>query len=148
MLGKYFIPFKIPGIFLVLISLGLFITSTITQSFPTNPVSIAFLTLVFIHILFGIIPWNGQNPEYRGLGIEEHYQQALCIHVYLLAIHSILRLTIASSVVFDAIGIVVGIVFLFAGLMLLKYHLNDKDTTPPAYFAAELYLRNTNQNKN
>ena len=144
MLGKYFVPFKVPGLFLVFISLGLFIAALLLRSLALDPISIIFTSLVFIHVLFGIIPWNGANPQYRGLGIEEHYQQALCIHMYLLAAHSILRLLFIPTLVLDVIGIVVGVVFLIAGLMLLSYHLKDKDNTPPAYFAAELYLKDNN----
>lgn len=98
---------------------------------------------VFIYV-FAIIPWYGR--EYKGLGIEEHYVKILVPTTYLLLFHNALVFSGWPSAT-----LCIALSCLFLGLLttnsiLLFYHLKDGDKTPPAYFAANLYLKNQAKN--
>lgn len=90
--------------------------------------------------VFAIIPWYGR--EYKGLGIEEHFVNILVPTTYLLLFHNTLVFSGWPSAT-----LCIALSCLFLGLLatnsiLLFYHLKDGDKTPPAYFAANLYLKN------
>lgn len=100
-------------------------------------------SLAIALILFGLIPFY--KPRYAGLGIEEHYGRILVVTTYPLLIQTGLSLAGWTSLV---LNIVLGLVFvalLISNLILLVLHLRDKDKSPPAYFAADLYLKENSQ---
>lgn len=94
--------------------------------------------LALVIILFAVIPWYGRI--YKGLGIEDHYEKMLLPTIYLLLIDQILLLFHLSFIFWNFFLIVLFLVVILLNALLLYYHFKDKDKTPPAYFAANLYL--------
>lgn len=96
-----------------------------------------FLTCCFV--FFGFFPWYAK--AYRGLGIEDHFEKIMTPSVYILLIISLLRFLGIPTLIAEVIFAVLGILLFAFNLALIKCHLNDKDTLPPSYFGANLYLK-------
>jgi len=134
--------FKIIFISMLALWIGSFIT--IQKVFNLFLVSHLLLSLLALTLtLFAFIPWYGRN--YKGLGIEDHFEKILAVMTYLMIFDSALILMGLQSFVVEILLNIIFIIFLFVNITLLRYHLNDSDTTPPAYFAANLYLKDLDE---
>lgn len=94
--------------------------------------------LAALIIIFAFVPWYGF--KYKGLGIDDHFEKILIPTTYILLIYNGLLYLGFSSLIFNVILSFILIVFLYVNITLLNYHLQDRDQSPPSYFAANLYL--------
>jgi hypothetical protein len=88
---------------------------------------------------FAYFPWY-QRP-YRGLGIEEHFRKMFIFSLHPFLIANLIFYLWGPLFVLNLILILLLIFVLVVNSLLLSYHFRDPDKTPPAYFAANLYLK-------
>ncbi|OVE81780.1 hypothetical protein BVY03_02735 [bacterium K02(2017)] len=116
-----------------------FVYKTLLFSSSIHWSPLVFSLAAILLILFSFIPWY--KSEYKGLGIETHFGHMSLIGTYLLLIYLILSFFgihhISLTIIFSIILLSLNII----NFILLKHHFNDNDQTPPAYFAANLYLK-------
>lgn len=108
-------------------------------------IQIALFVLSVALILFAFIPWHGKR--YAHLGLNDHYQKILVIATYLLLINNVIAITDFSTHGFSIFLIALFVLAIAINFVLLLYHFKDKDKTPPAYFAANLYLKNSKEDQ-
>lgn len=96
--------------------------------------------LIFIIIGFALFPWYSR--KYKGLGIEDHFEKMLIPTTYLVLLDQILRLFFPAVLIWNIFLVSVFSFFITVNLILLFFHFRDHDKTPPAYFAAGLFLGN------
>lgn len=102
--------------------------------------SISFLIHVFLALLItGIrfFPWY--TKEHRGAGIEEHFEKTLVPVAYIMLITAILYYLWDKAWPFLLVTHFFFSIILLANFVLIYLHFKDKDTTPPSYFARNLY---------
>ncbi len=92
-----------------------------------------------VNLIAGFIPWYG--GQYKGLGIEQHIERAAILTTYLLLVNHILFFFGADVWPWQVFLMILFAAILILNLILIYYHLVDKDKTPPSYFAANLYLK-------
>lgn len=104
--------------------------------------NISFLILSVAEVLlalFAHFPWY-QRP-YRGLGIEEHFGKMFAFGLIPFFIANLIFYVSGPSLVLNLVLSFLLLIVLIINLLLLSYHFRDPDKTPPAYFAANLYLK-------
>lgn len=116
----------------------------LTQGFsaPHSVAGVSFLVLsaagAFV-AFFAHFPWY--RGPYHGLGIEEHFRKMFVFSLYPFLIANLFFALWGPLLVLNLILILLLIFVLAINSLLLSYHFRDPDKTPPAYFAANLYLK-------
>lgn len=87
---------------------------------------------------FAHFPWY--RGPYRGLGIEEHFRKMFAFSLYPFLVANLFFALWGPLLILNLILVLLLIFVLVINSLLLSYHFRDPDKTPPAYFAAGLYL--------
>lgn len=106
-----------------------------------SPTEISFLILGILASLIAfcaLFPWY--KRAYRGLGIEEHFRKIFTYSLYPFLIANLVFTLKGPGLVLNLILSGLMTFVLVINAILLSYHFRDPDKTPPAYFAANLYL--------
>lgn len=122
-----------------LLTYDLYLTWSTTPSAALHITKTVIFAFALIILFFALFPWYG--IKFFGLGISEHFRNILIPCVYVLLIYVILARNGYQSL--PANFVLGALLFVVMGIngILLFYHFKDKDSSPPAYFAANLYLK-------
>lgn len=100
-----------------------------------------FLLYLFLSLLITVIrfkPWY--KKEDRGAGIEEHFEKVLVPLSYIMVLTNLIYHYWQASWPFLLFVSFLFTVILSVNFILLYFHTKDHDSTPPSYFARNLYL--------
>lgn len=122
------------------LSIGLTFTLWVINLVQGSHWSFLILSVAeFLVAFFALFPWY--RRPYRGLGIEEHFRKMLIFSLYPFLIANLLFYLWGPLLVLNLVLSFLLMILLVINFLLLSYHFRDPDQTPPAYFAANLYLK-------
>ncbi len=92
----------------------------------------SFVSLAFLVALINFYPWYGHKD--RGHGIENHFSKTLIPLGYILVVANLVFFLWNQAWPFLIFCSLLLVVILAVNIILIIYHFQDKDLTPPSYF--------------
>ena len=101
--------------------------------FPQTVIFLVLGALAFLVIGFALYPWYGF--KYKGLGIDEHFENVAVPVVYLFLLVNILTGLDMMVLWLQVILIILFLLIIGTNLVLLYHHVRDHDSSAPACYS-------------
>ncbi len=104
----------------------------------TTCLFILYLCLCFLVTFIRFYPWYPTKD--RGAALEEHFEKTLVPTAYIMVVVHLFWFLTLKPWPFLIFVCLLFLPILAVNAILLTFHFQDQDPTPPAYFSRSLYL--------